>query len=281
MNVFNSSIPSYHHKSVGGYSPAKLQRYQDLIEQYLAGEINGLYKQLDQVESLEEVSDWMATGTPVLNALNTRYIILDGDYAPLVNYSAFGPAWFVDSVVKAANPDEEIALLGAVDLRHQAVVTEPIDLPEQSEENSLDYIELVSYAPNQLIYKYSAATNRLAVFSEIYYPNGWKMNILPEGESWRSSERPAGSGTFAKAKVVEDEKAAGDNRGQSPLIRADWTLRAAVLPAGEHEVVMTFRPESYRIGAAVSRVSSIALLLLVLASVGLIVYSEKKKRNEQ
>ena len=281
VNVFNSSIPSYHHKSVGGYSPAKLQRYQDLIEQYLAGEINGLYKQLDQVESLEEVSDWMATGTPVLNALNTRYIILDGDYAPLVNYSAFGPAWFVDSVVKAANPDEEIALLGAVDLRHQAVVTEPIDLPEQSEENSLDYIELVSYAPNQLIYKYSAATNRLAVFSEIYYPNGWKMNILPEGESWRSSERPAGSGTFAKAKVVEDEKAAGDNRGQSPLIRADWTLRAAVLPAGEHEVVMTFRPESYRIGAAVSRVSSIALLLLVLASVGLIVYSEKKKRNEQ
>ena len=269
VNVFNSSVPSYHHKSVGGYSPAKLQRYQDLIEHYLTAEINGLYTQLNEAETLEDAAAWMASGTPVLNALNTRYVILGGDYPPLENENAFGPAWFVDSVVVAATPDEEIALLGAVDLRHQAVVTAPIDLPEPSEENSSDYIELVSYAPNQLIYKYSAATNRLSVFSEIYYPNGWTINILPEGESWRSSERPAGSGTFAKAKVVEDEKAAGDSRGQSPLIRADWTFRAALLPAGSHEVVMTFLPDSYRIGAAVSRWSSLLLLVLLLVAIGL------------
>ena len=245
VNVFNSSIPSYHHKSVGGYSPAKLQRYQDLIEHYLAGEINGLYKQLGQVESLEEVSDWMETGTPVLNALNTRYIILDGDYAPLVNYSAFGPAWFVDSVVKAAGPDEEIALLGAVDLRHQAVVTEPVNVAPAGEDG--DSIEMTSYTPNELQYKYSAASDRLAVFSEIYYPNGWQATV--DGEP-------------------------------VDLLRADWTLRAAVLPAGEHEVVMTFRPESYRIGAAVSRVSSLLLILLVLGAVGLIVYFEMKPKHE-
>ena len=245
VNVFNSSIPSYHHKSIGGYSPAKLQRYQDLIEHYLAAEINGLYKQLNQAESLEAVSDWMETGTPVLNALNTRYVILDGDYAPLVNYSAFGPAWFVDSVVKAANPDEEIALLGAVDLRHQAVVTEPVNVASAGEAG--DLIEMTSYAPNELHYKYSAASERLAVFSEIYYPNGWHATV--------------------DGKPVD-------------LIRADWTLRAALLPAGEHEVVMTFLPDSYRIGAAVSRVSSLLLILMVLGAVGLLVFFEIKHKHE-
>ena len=245
VDIFNSSLPSYHHKNVGGYSPAKLQRYQDLIEHYLANEINGLYKQLDEVENLEGLSDWMATGTPVLNALNTRYLILDGNYPPVVNYSAFGPAWFVDSVVKAANPEEEIALVGAIDLRRQAVVTAPVTLSGSEESDS---IEMTSYAPNELHYHYNAATERLAVFSEIYYPNGWHATV--DGEP-------------------------------VDLIRADWTLRAALLPAGEHEVVMTFLPDSYRIGAAVSRVSSIGLYLLILAAIGFMVYSEIKRKNEQ
>ena len=245
VDIFNSSLPSYHHKNIGGYSPAKLQRYQDLIEHYLTREINGLYKQLRETEDLENLSDWMATGTPVLNALNTRYIILDGDYPPLVNYSAFGAAWFVDSVVKAANPDEEIAMVGAIDLRHQAVVTAPVSLGGS---NGSDSIEMTSYAPNELHYRYNAATERLAVFSEIFYPNGWHATV--DGEP-------------------------------VDLIRADWTLRAALLPAGEHEVVMTFLPDSYRIGAAVSRVSSIGLYLLILAAIGFMVYSEIRRKNEQ
>ena len=231
VNVFNSSVPSYHHKSIGGYSPAKLQRYQDLIEHYLTGEINGLYKQLNSVENLQEVTDYMAVSTPVLNALNTRYVILADDYPPLVNDGAFGPAWFVDSAVEAATPDEEIALLGAVDLRHQAVVTTPVILSD-SEESS-DTIGLTSYAPNELHYHYSAATDRLAVFSEIYYPNGWSASV--DGQPLQ-------------------------------LLRADWTLRAALLPAGEHDVVMHFLPESYRIGARISTLSSILLLLLTLLS---------------
>ena len=245
VDIFNSSLPSYHHKNIGGYSPAKLQRYQDLIEHYLTREINGLYKQLRETEDLDNLSDWMATGTPVLNALNTRYIILDGDYPPLVNYSAFGAAWFVDSVVKAANPDEEIAMVGAIDLRHQAVVTAPVSLGGS---NGSDSIEMTSYAPNELHYHYNAATERLAVFSEIFYPNGWHATV--DGEP-------------------------------VDLIRADWTLRAALLPAGEHEVVMTFLPDSYRIGAAVSRVSSIGLYLLILAAIGFMVYSEIRRKNEQ
>ena len=241
VNVFNSSVPSYHHKSVGGYSPAKLQRYQDLIEQYLSGEINGLYKQLNEAEEIEDVADWMAQKTPVLNALNTRYVILDGGYPPLVNEAAFGSAWFVNSVVEAANPDEEIALLGAVDLKQQAVVTAPVAVAPGSEE---DFIEMTSYAPNKLVYEYTAASDRLAVFSEIYYPDGWHATV--DGEP-------------------------------VDVIRADWTFRAALLPAGEHEVVMTFLPDSYRKGAAVSRATSIGLLLLLLLSLGMAFVPCKKK----
>jgi len=262
VNVFNSSVPSYHHKSVGGYSPAKLQRYQDLIEHYLTGEINGLYKQLNEMESLEEVSDYMAVSTPVLNALNTRYVVLAGDYPPLVNDGAYGPAWFVDSVVKASSADEEIALLGSADLRRHAVIGPDFTVPaslQGATPASLqdaasvipgetgDLITLTSYAPNELHYNYKAATDRLAVFSEIYYPDGWHAMV---------DEQPL------------------------ELLRADWTLRAALLPAGEHEVTMHFLPESYRTGAAVSRASSILLLLITLLSLAGLFLPFRKKEVE-
>jgi uncharacterized membrane protein YfhO len=103
---------------------------------------------------------------------------------------------------------------------------------------------MTSYAPNKLVYKYAAGSDRLAVFSEIYYPNGWHATV--DGEP-------------------------------VDLIRANWTFRAALLPAGEHEVVMTFLPDSYRKGAAVSRASSIGLLLLLLLSLGMAFFPCKKK----
>ena len=243
VNVFNSSVPSYHHKNVGGYSPAKLQRYQDLIEHYLTDEINKIYGVLRNAETLGDIEAGMPV-TPVLNALNTRYIIVGGEYPPVVNENAFGNAWFVDEVVPAATPDEEIALLGGIDLRHQAVIGKDMPAVTAAPADSTDTIVLTAYTPNELRYRYKASADHLAVFSEIYYPDGWKANV---------------DGTPVD------------------VLRADWTLRAAVLPAGEHHIVMRFEPDSYRIGANVSRASSITLLLLLLLSIAGMFLPARKK----
>ena len=240
VNVFNSSVPSYHHKSVGGYSPAKLQRYQDLIEKYLTGEINAIYRSLQSVQTVGEAEAALPE-TPLLDALNTRYLILDGSAAPVRNDSALGAAWLVDETVPAATADEELSLLGGVDLGRQAVIgpdfADALPSASPAAEGAEDAIRLVSYAPNCLRYHYQAASPRLAVFSEIYYPKGWKAWVeTPQGQT------------------------------ELPLLRADWTLRAAVLPEGEGDIVMRFDPEVYRTGAAISRASSGLLLLLVLLS---------------
>ena len=251
VNVFNSSVPSYHHKSIGGYSPAKLQRYQDLIEKYLSGEINSVYKALQGAGTIEE-AEAALPATPILNALNNKYIIVGGENPPLVNKNALGPAWFVSSVAPAATPDEEIALIGSADLTSTAVVGkdfQPINLSTAESEDSSS-IELVSYAPNELRYRYSSSKDRLAVFSEIYYP-GWKIISL--------------DGAAPKEEI--------------PVIRTDWTLRGAILPAGEHEIVMRFLPDSYRVGANVSKASSIALIILTLLALCGMAVPKMKKRQ--
>lgn len=257
VNVFNSSVPSYRHKNVGGYSPAKLQRYQDLIDHYLTGEINGIYKALGDAETLDDVAAYMADNTPVLNALNTRYLIVDDKYPPVENYAAFGPAWFVDSVVPAATPDEEIALIGKVDLRTQAVVDarsfavaqDDNCHSERSEESPSvqeSSIEMTSYTPNEVRYRYSTPQDRVAVFSEVFYPNGWTATV--DGQPLN-------------------------------IFRADWTLRGALLPAGDHEVVMRFAPQSYKTGATVSLIASLLLLLMLVISLAFTVRGSALPKN--
>ena len=241
VNVFNDSHPSYFHKNIGGYSPVKLQRYQDLIEQYLSPEINRLARAVGGAQTVSEATQALPE-LPVLSLLNARYIILDGNAAPMVNRYAMGNAWFVDGAVRAATADEEIALLGAADLRRSAVLGPDfaaVDFPESGEtpaadlpERDGDVIALTGYAPNELRYRYSAAAPRAAVFSEIYYPSGWTATL-------------------------EDGTAVD-------LFRADWTLRGAVLPAGDHELVMRFDPPVYRISSSVSRAGSLLLILLTL-----------------
>ena len=266
VNTFNSSIPSYHHKTIGGYSPVKLQRYQDLIEKYITSEIRSIHKVIGESATVSEVSQNLPY-LQITSMLNGKYIILGDDLMPVENPYAFGNCWFVDSAVPAANPDEEISLIGIVDLHDTAVIGEDFDwarrLPcfasnnvsdvmSSEVETSADQIVLTHYAPNELRYSFSTDTERAAVFSEIYYPKGWKAWIEPKGtygEVRNGHYKPT-----AQAQEID-------------LFRADWMLRGAILPAGDGQLIMRFEPDSYRIGANISRASSITLILLLLASI--------------
>jgi len=209
VNVFNDSHPSYWHKNIGGYSPAKLQIYQEFIESTLTPEINTLYKALGGVATIGEAEQALPY-LPGLAKMNTRYIIV-GDKIPPVRYRyARGNAWF------------------------------------DGDDAGQDSVELTSYAPNELHYRYSSASGGKLVFSEVYYPAGWTLRLEDTGE----------------------ELAIGMHES---------LLRSAVVPAGEHTLVMRFDPPSYRIGENVSRASSAALLLLVLLSLSVTVKNKKKK----
>jgi hypothetical protein len=252
--VFNDSRPSYWHKNIGGYSPAKLQRYQDLIDWYLMNEIKSLQQ---ETEGAKTVSDFEAKlpPLPLLSALNCRYFILSPELAPAVNRQAFGNAWFVDSLVAAATPDEEIARIGEVDLRRTAVIGDDFVQAREkvasvlSNASHSDTLYMTSYAPNELRYHCDVASERPVIFSEIYYPEGWHAEIHPADGSAPTS--------------VE-------------LFRADWILRGAVLPAGEYDLVMRFDPKIYSLGESVSRASSIVLVLLLLAVCGMMLTAKRE-----
>ena len=262
VNTFNSSIPSYHHKTIGGYSPVKLQRYQDLIEKYITSEIRSIHKIIGESATVSEVSQNLPY-LPITSMLNGKYIILGDDFSPAINSHAFGNCWFVDSVVPAATPDEEIAQIGLVDLHNTAVIGDDFKWAQEavsgamseevatSAKQSADHIALTSYAPNELRYAFSTERERAAVFSEIYYPKGWKAWIEPAGEY--GEVRDGHYKPTARAQEID-------------LFRADWMLRGAILPAGDGQLIMRFEPESYRIGENISRASSITLILLLLLS---------------
>ena len=234
---FNSARASYHHRCIGGYSPAKLQRYQDLIQYYLGREVDvaryyaGKYEWKDLLQ-----------GMPILAALNGRFII-DPDGELQLNPYAFGPAWFVSATVKAASPDEEIEALGETDLWTTAVIGPDFEAPASLPGDEADWVELQSYSPNEMRYRYDAASERLLVFSEIYHPD-WTATV--DGQPLT-------------------------------LLRADWLLRAAVVPAGEHTVVLRFTPAAYATGRSVSLASSLALLLMLLLAAGGCWWSGRKQ----
>ena len=153
----------------------------------------------------------------MLSLLNDRYIILDENAAPLTNRNAMGNAWFVSKAVRASTADEEIALLGSADLRTEAVLGPDFaDVQIPAAADTLDSIVLTEYAPNELRYHYRLSAPRAAVFSEIWYPSGWTAQ--------------------ADGEAVD-------------LFRTDWTLRGAVLPAGEHDLVLRFDPPSYKLSS--------------------------------
>ena len=277
VNTFNDAIQSYHHKCIGGYSPVKLQRYQDLIEKYITGEIYQVYDVVENAATVQEVEDGLPE-LKVVSMLNGKYIILGADYPPVENPYAYGNCWFVSDFVNAATPDEEIALLAGTDLRTTAVIgadfataVEGLNGPAvmsstpdvmSSEVETSPSIALTRYAPNELRYSFSTDADRAAIFSEIYYPKGWKAWIEPAGAY--GEVRGGHYHPTAEGRAIE-------------LFRADWMLRGAVIPAGEGELIMRFEPDSYQLGENISRASSIALILLLIGSIaGMILTSRRK-----
>ena len=278
VNTFNDAIQSYHHKCIGGYSPVKLQRYQDLIDRYITDEIRDIYGAVSGAATVQEVEEALPE-TKVVSMLNGKYIILDGNISPVVNPYAYGNCWFVSDCVPAATPDEEIALLENTDLRNTAVIGDDFEWAqgffadaqndamncnsELSEESS-DRIELTHYSPKELRYAFSTDTERAAIFSEIYYPKGWKAWIEPAGAY--GEVRDGHYHPTAEAREIE-------------LFRADWMLRGAIIPEGEGQLIMRFEPESYQLGENISRASSIVLILLLIGSAAGMILTSRNKRQ--
>ena len=278
VNTFNDAIQSYHHKCIGGYSPVKLQRYQDLIDRYITDEIRDIYGAVSGAATVQEVEEALPE-TKVVSMLNGKYIILDGNISPVVNPYAYGNCWFVSDCVPAATPDEEIALLENTDLRNTAVIGDDFEWAqgffadaqndamncnsELSSESSYR-IELTHYSPKELRYAFSTDTERAVIFSEIYYPKGWKAWIEPAGAY--GEVRDGHYHPTAEAREIE-------------LFRADWMLRGAIIPGGEGQLIMRFEPESYQLGENISRASSIVLILLLIGSAAGMILTSRNKRQ--
>lgn len=269
VNTFNDSHPSYHHKCIGGYSPAKLQRYQDLIEKYISPEISLIYGATKEAQTIGDIEENLPY-LPIISMLNGKYIIIGGEYSPVTNRYAFGHCWFADSCLAASSPDEEIRLIGTADLRREAVIGDDFSWAREKigsltgDTASEDRVEMTSYRANELRYSCSLGSDRAVIFSEIYYPEGWKAWLEPAGKY----------GEVRNGRYMPTSGAVGIE-----LFRADWILRGAIIPAGEYDLIMRFEPDSYLLGERVSRASSIILLLLlVLSSAGAGINSLRRRK---
>lgn len=228
-NPFNTGRTSYFHKSIGGYHAAKPGRMQDLINFHIS-----------------------QNNTAVLNMLNAKYLIVQGEEGPQaqINPNALGNAWFVSKVELAKDPNEEILKLGTVNLRTTAVVNDSLqgvveEVVGKDPIGEPGTIELVQYQPNKLVYQTDAPEDRLAVFSEMYYPHGWKVTI--DGQ-------------------------------QAAHFPANYLLRAMVIPAGSHSITFEFDPEVVSTGSSIALTST---LIFGLVLIGSGIYGYRRKRKEQ
>jgi hypothetical protein len=243
-NTFNENNTAYWHKSVGGYHAAKLRRYQEMIEEHISGEMQGLYKAV--ADAGGEMEKLNPAEFPVLNMLNTRYFIFPlqgGQTVPLDNPFALGNAWFVDEVQYVEDANEEIEAIHGFNPLQTAVVDKKFEtLVKAVPSDSTATIELVSYEPNYLKYEVNSDKGGTVVFSEIYYP-GWQSSI--DGE-------------------------------EAPHGRANYILRAMNVPAGKHVVEFKFDPDSLHV---TETIAFIALGLLALMAIVVIFLKVKACRK--
>lgn len=236
-DTYNDAIQAYHHKVIGGYSPAKMEIYQDLIDVHMSGAFN----------------------TAVLNMLNTKYIIFNPQSPQVsMNPEACGNAWFVNELKWVNTADDEIKSLDAAKLGDTAIVPNAFN-PKQTAvvrntfkkdldgytfgKDSVAKIQLTKYGLNELEFQATNSQNGLAVFSDIYYPYGWKAYV--------------------------DGK-------ETPIVRANYVLRAVKIPAGTHKVEFKFHPDSFYTGDRIALFASILLFVIAVFSI----FKLMKSRNE-
>ena len=218
-NTFNDARTSYRLKSLGGYSAAKMRRYQDLIDAHIS-----------------------KTNMNVLNMLNTKYIISNSGQI-MRNPDAMGNAWFVDTLLFVDTPVQESDALNTIDIKTTAVAdklfADALNL-KYSESDPDAYIRLDKYIPDHLEYSSHSTRDKVAVFSEIYYPREWHLYI--DGQEHK-------------------------------LGRVNYVLRAAVIPAGNHSIVMKFVPDALK----TDRLCIALVILVILLTVGLPVWHFLRK----
>ena len=245
-NTFNENETSYYHKSIGGYHAAKLRRYQEMIEQYINPEMQALFGAVSEAAGdMTQVNG--DSICPVLNMLNTRYFIFPlegGQTVPIQNPYAFGNAWFVDKLDYVNNANEEMAAVGKIDLRHQAVadVKFKAQLGEAVEQDTASVVTITSYEPNRLTYDVNSGKGGVLVFSEIYYPE-WTATV--DGQP------------------VE-------------LGRVDYLLRAIQIQPGKHQVELSFFPKSV---STTETIAYVAIVLLILTLLGTIFLEYKNRKK--
>lgn len=250
-NTFNENSTSYYHKSIGGYHAAKLRRYNELIEHYIAPEMQNMNKTLAP-ENMSQGPDNMFQVTdkgntmPVLDMLNAKYLIVgpQGQQPIAVkNNSAMGNAWFVNKVDYVDNANEEIDKIGKIDLHHEAVADKKFEqaLGNSTMNDTTAKATLIAYEPNHLTYNVNSKNGGVVVFSEVYYPE-WTATV---------DGKPADVG------------------------RVNYVLRAVNVKPGSHKVVLDFHPKSVTITETISYIAS---TILILAIIGISVFEWRKKK---
>jgi len=244
----SNSRSSYFHKSIGGYSAVKPRRFEEVYTHLIEKSMDNLGSMVDtKTLSLNK-------SIPIINAFNIKYLIVGtekGDI-PIVNPFHNGNAWFVKELKIVNNADDEINALGKIDTKNVAIANieqdESISKLMLKNENfvtdSLASIKLDVYKPNHLIYTSNNANNGFAVFSEIYYKNGWKVII--------------------------------DGTPQGKIEKVDYTLRGMYIPKGKHTIEFKFEPQVVKTGSTIALVSSIGMLLVIIGGV----YFDQKKKQE-
>ena len=249
-NTFNENETSYFHKSVGGYHPAKLRRYQELIEAYISPEMRKAMEAIAKNGGDMAAVDGNAV-YPVLNMLNTKYFIMPlqgGDTAPIENPYACGNAWFVNKVSFVDNANEELATVGKIDVRHEAVADKKFQqtLGASTTNDSTATVTLKSYEPDRLVYDVKSTNGGVLVFSEIYYP-GWTATI---------------------------------DGNDVPVGRVNYVLRALNMKPGNHKVELTFKPKTVVMTERIANTAS-AILVIILVVVTIAAYRKRRTTQQQ